>query len=135
MAIQSNLYSYTSMLQATRAILAETGVKGLFQGFTATAIRDAPYAGLYVLAYEESKVVCGKSTLLLLTRTPHGLKLTGVVWDSRSVNTEGPPRMGRAVVGHPQSVRYVLHLTLLTTHLNPSLLIGPLGFGGVILQV
>lgn len=57
---QSNLYSYTSMLQASRSILADSGVKGLFQGFTATAIRDAPYAGLYVLAYEESKSVCGE---------------------------------------------------------------------------
>ena len=52
------------MLQASRSILAETGVKGLFQGFTATAIRDAPYAGLYVLAYEESKVVCGEFALV-----------------------------------------------------------------------
>ncbi|KAL7413019.1 mitochondrial carrier domain-containing protein [Mrakia frigida] len=57
---ESNLYSYTSMLQASRSILADSGVKGLFQGFTATAIRDAPYAGLYVLAYEESKSVCAK---------------------------------------------------------------------------
>lgn len=31
------------------------GVKGFFSGFGATAIRDAPYAGLYVLFYEQAK--------------------------------------------------------------------------------
>lgn len=31
------------------------GVKGFFSGFGATAIRDAPYAGLYVLFYEQLK--------------------------------------------------------------------------------
>ena len=71
------------MLQASRSILAETGVKGLFQGFTATAIRDAPYAGLYVLAYEESKVVCGTSAsvqaaVILLGRDADGLLVFGL---------------------------------------------------------
>lgn len=47
------------MSQAFRSIFAESGIAGLFRGFTATAIRDAPYAGLYVLFYEESKVVAG----------------------------------------------------------------------------
>lgn len=57
---QSNVYAYTSMLQASRSILADSGIRGLFQGFTATAIRDAPYAGLYVLFYEESKAIASE---------------------------------------------------------------------------
>ena len=31
------------------------GLKGFFSGFGATAIRDAPYAGLHVLFYEQMK--------------------------------------------------------------------------------
>lgn len=31
------------------------GAKGFFSGFGATAVRDAPYAGLYVVFYEWSK--------------------------------------------------------------------------------
>ncbi|KAI9839924.1 MAG: hypothetical protein M1819_000116 [Sarea resinae] len=31
------------------------GLRGFFSGFGATAIRDAPYAGLYVLFYEQCK--------------------------------------------------------------------------------
>lgn len=31
------------------------GARGLFSGFGATAVRDAPYAGLYVLLYEQLK--------------------------------------------------------------------------------
>ncbi|KAL8942740.1 MAG: hypothetical protein Q9216_001488 [Gyalolechia sp. 2 TL-2023] len=52
---ESNLYSYKSLLGAGSAILRHEGIKGFFSGFGATAIRDAPYAGLYVVFYEQSK--------------------------------------------------------------------------------
>ncbi|KAF3764866.1 mitochondrial carrier [Cryphonectria parasitica EP155] len=52
---ESNLYSYGSISAAGRDILAKEGAKGFFSGFGATAMRDAPYAGLYVLFYEQSK--------------------------------------------------------------------------------
>ena len=52
---ESSLYSYKSIWGAGTAILKSEGIKGFFSGFGATAIRDAPYAGLYVLFYEQSK--------------------------------------------------------------------------------
>ncbi|KAL8798143.1 MAG: hypothetical protein Q9200_007817 [Gallowayella weberi] len=52
---ESSLYTYTSLLSATSSILKQEGPKGFFAGFGATAIRDAPYAGLYVVFYEQSK--------------------------------------------------------------------------------
>lgn len=52
---ESSFYSYKSLWGAGNTILKNEGIKGLFSGFGATAIRDAPYAGLYVLFYEESK--------------------------------------------------------------------------------
>ena len=52
---ESTMYSYNSVWGAGRAILKTEGIKGLFSGFGATAVRDAPYAGLYVLFYEQSK--------------------------------------------------------------------------------
>ena len=52
---ESSLYSYKSMRGAATAILKSEGIKGFFSGFGATAIRDAPYAGLYVLFYEQAK--------------------------------------------------------------------------------
>ena len=52
---ESNLYSYKSLWDAATAIFKGEGIKGFFSGFGATAIRDAPYAGLYVLFYEQSK--------------------------------------------------------------------------------
>lgn len=52
---ESNLYSYKSLLGAGSSILKQEGLKGFFAGFGATAIRDAPYAGLYVVFYEQSK--------------------------------------------------------------------------------
>ncbi len=52
---ESSYYAYTSIANASRDIFATEGLKGFFSGFGATAIRDAPYAGLYVLFYEQSK--------------------------------------------------------------------------------
>lgn len=52
---ESNLYSYSSIAAAGRDIFAREGARGFFSGFGATAMRDAPYAGLYVLFYEQSK--------------------------------------------------------------------------------
>lgn len=52
---ESNLYSYGSIAAAGRDIYKGEGLRGFFSGFGATAIRDAPYAGLYVLFYEQSK--------------------------------------------------------------------------------
>jgi solute carrier family 25 protein 38 len=52
---ESNLYAYKSIVGAGKDILRTEGLKGFFSGFGATAIRDAPYAGLYVLFYEQLK--------------------------------------------------------------------------------
>ena len=52
---ESNLYSYISMWDAVAGIWKHEGIRGFFAGFGATAVRDAPYAGLYVLIYEQSK--------------------------------------------------------------------------------
>ncbi|KAB8278805.1 solute carrier family 25 member 38 [Aspergillus minisclerotigenes] len=52
---ESSYYAYGSLYSAGRDILRTEGVRGLFAGFGATAARDAPYAGLYVLFYEQLK--------------------------------------------------------------------------------
>ena len=52
---ESSLYSYKSIWGAGNAIFKNEGIRGFFSGFGATAIRDAPYAGLYVVFYEQSK--------------------------------------------------------------------------------
>lgn len=52
---ESSLYSYTSITAASSSIYRTEGLRGFFTGFGATAIRDAPYAGLYVVFYEASK--------------------------------------------------------------------------------
>ncbi|MCJ1475897.1 hypothetical protein MMC13_004561 [Lambiella insularis] len=52
---ESNLYTYRSLWGAGTAIIQSEGLRGFFSGFGATAVRDAPYAGLYVLFYEQLK--------------------------------------------------------------------------------
>lgn len=52
---ESNLYSYNSMAGAAGDIYRAERLRGFFAGYGATAVRDAPYAGLYVLFYEQFK--------------------------------------------------------------------------------
>jgi solute carrier family 25 protein 38 len=52
---ESDYYAYRSLVGAGRDIVRTEGFRGLFAGFGATAARDAPYAGLYVLFYEQLK--------------------------------------------------------------------------------
>ena len=59
---ESSHYSYTSLAGAARDIMAKEGLRGFFAGFGVTAVRDAPYAGLYVLIYEQAKTRLGSFT-------------------------------------------------------------------------
>ena len=52
---ESSFYNYNSLMAASRDIFRTSGLRGFFAGFGATAVRDAPYAGLYVLGYEDCK--------------------------------------------------------------------------------
>ncbi|CZT43041.1 hypothetical protein WAI453_002874 [Rhynchosporium graminicola] len=52
---ESSYYAYKSIAGAGRDIFKTEGLRGFFAGFGATAARDAPYAGLYVVFYEQSK--------------------------------------------------------------------------------
>ncbi|KAL4791282.1 solute carrier family 25 member 38 [Aspergillus venezuelensis] len=59
---ESDYYAYRSLVTAGRDIVRTEGVRGLFAGFGATAARDAPYAGLYVLFYEQLKRYLASAT-------------------------------------------------------------------------
>ncbi|KIM23067.1 hypothetical protein M408DRAFT_78015, partial [Serendipita vermifera MAFF 305830] len=59
---ESNYYSYSGIGQAVVALSRE-GPRMLFQGFTATALRDAPYAGIFLVVYEGFKQRLGECPL------------------------------------------------------------------------
>lgn len=52
---ESDFYAYKSLSSASSSIYKSEGIRGFFSGFGVTAVRDAPYAGLYVVFYEASK--------------------------------------------------------------------------------
>ncbi|KAI9503224.1 hypothetical protein GGI25_004285 [Coemansia spiralis] len=52
---ESSLYKYAGIMGAVKDIWRRGGVRGFFVGAVPTAIRDAPYAGLYMLLYEAIK--------------------------------------------------------------------------------
>jgi len=53
--------AYPSILGSFRSIYRTSGIRGLYSGFTATALRDAPYAGIYLALYEGVKGVLGRA--------------------------------------------------------------------------
>ncbi|KAL5332230.1 mitochondrial carrier domain-containing protein [Aspergillus crustosus] len=71
---ESDYYAYRSLYSAGRDIVRTEGIRGLFAGFGATAARDAPYAGLYVLIYEQLKRRLASVTPSLSTTTPNTSK-------------------------------------------------------------
>jgi len=60
---ESSLYAYSSMYAACTDIYKGSGLRGFFAGSGATAVRDAPYAGLYVLFYESLKSYLAPSSV------------------------------------------------------------------------
>ncbi|PNY29289.1 Solute carrier family 25 [Tolypocladium capitatum] len=79
---ESSLYSYPSMWAAAGDIRRADGFRGFFSGFGATAIRDAPYAGMYVLFYEMLKTRLGS----LASSSTLSPDTTMQAWVASSVN-------------------------------------------------
>jgi len=62
---ESNMYPYRSLAEASADIFKKEGGRGFFSGFGATALRDAPYAGIQVALYESMKALLGGIYFLL----------------------------------------------------------------------
>ncbi|KAF4122384.1 conserved oligomeric Golgi complex subunit 8 [Geosmithia morbida] len=76
---ESNLYSYPTVWAAAKGIKQADGMRGFFSGFGATAMRDAPYAGSYVLFYEMLKPFVGSfAPQSLEEKSGHGEMQTSV---------------------------------------------------------
>ncbi|XP_053120874.1 mitochondrial glycine transporter isoform X2 [Hemicordylus capensis] len=52
---ESGRYGYESVHGALRSIYRSEGVQGLFSGLTATLLRDAPFSGIYLMFYLQTK--------------------------------------------------------------------------------
>lgn len=52
---QSGRYNYASVPGALRSMYETEGVRALFSGLTATLLRDAPFSGIYVMFYSQTK--------------------------------------------------------------------------------
>ncbi|KAJ5047626.1 uncharacterized protein L3040_003447 [Drepanopeziza brunnea f. sp. 'multigermtubi'] len=87
---ESSYYAYKSIAEASRDIFKTEGLKGFFAGLGATAIRDAPYAGLYILFYEQSK----KQLSLLLHKVP----IAGELAQGMSGSTSASINFGSGIV-------------------------------------
>lgn len=53
------MYAYQSLTGALTSII-RAGPSEIFRGFSASALRDAPYAGLFLMFYEGIKRETGK---------------------------------------------------------------------------
>jgi solute carrier family 25 protein 38 len=61
--MESSIFKDSGVLASFRAIVAQSGLRGLFAGSGSTALRDAPFAGIYLYFYEHCKAVLGRETV------------------------------------------------------------------------
>ncbi|XP_066452275.1 mitochondrial glycine transporter [Eleutherodactylus coqui] len=52
---ESGKYRYSGVFQALGNIYRTEGTRGLFSGFAATLLRDAPFSGIYLMFYTQAK--------------------------------------------------------------------------------
>ncbi|KAJ8254449.1 hypothetical protein COCON_G00210610 [Conger conger] len=52
---ESGRYNYSSVLGGLRSVCNTEGPRALFSGLTATLLRDAPFSGIYVMFYTQTK--------------------------------------------------------------------------------
>ncbi|XP_018616919.1 mitochondrial glycine transporter B isoform X2 [Scleropages formosus] len=52
---ESGQYDYRSVFGALRSVYKLEGPRALFSGLTATLLRDAPFSGIYVMFYSQTK--------------------------------------------------------------------------------
>jgi hypothetical protein len=68
---ESSLYEYKSVSQGMRLIM-QNGPSELFRGFLASSMRDAPYAGIFLVVYEHIKRdACTSSQFLYLNSSDY----------------------------------------------------------------
>lgn len=70
-----NNMAYRTVLGSLRDIYTTQGIRGLWQGFGPTAVRDAPYAGLYLAIYQHTKRFLAS---VATTAERHGTNLASV---------------------------------------------------------
>lgn len=52
---ESGRFGYGSVYGALRSIYQTEGARGMFSGLTATLLRDAPFSGIYLMFYTQTK--------------------------------------------------------------------------------
>ncbi|XP_036870075.1 mitochondrial glycine transporter isoform X4 [Manis javanica] len=54
---ESGRFGYESIYAALRSIYCSEGHRGLFSGLTATLLRDAPFSGIYLMFYNQTRSI------------------------------------------------------------------------------
>ncbi|XP_013772829.1 solute carrier family 25 member 38-like [Limulus polyphemus] len=67
---ESGVYSYVGVVQALRVIHTTEGFKGLFSGLIPTLLRDAPFSGIYLMFYTQTKKAVPESWRDGMTQIP-----------------------------------------------------------------
>lgn len=127
--VQSNIYQYESFPRALLGII-RAGPSELFKGFVPSAMRDAPYAGLFVACYEGIKRETGAQYLSQVVLTTQSdclvcMETVALVMPTSAMSSAGVHTFAAASAGaiatlatHPFDVIKVVSQTVF--RLGPS---------------
>lgn len=63
---ESGVYGYNGVTKALREIYRTEGVRGMTCGLIPTLFRDAPFSGLYLMFYTQSKLLVPQGNYFFL---------------------------------------------------------------------
>ncbi|XP_014103938.1 PREDICTED: solute carrier family 25 member 38 isoform X4 [Pseudopodoces humilis] len=67
---ESGRFGYGSVYGALKSIYQTEGFRGMFSGLTATLLRDAPFSGIYLMFYTQTKNLTPQGILASLATQP-----------------------------------------------------------------
>lgn len=98
---ESSLYAYPSVWAAAKGIRSADGFRGFFSGFGATAMRDAPYAGTYVLVYEMLKPRVSRLASSLSSAGDDQVKMQSSVASSVNFTSAALAAVACSIISNP----------------------------------
>ncbi|GLV44943.1 uncharacterized protein CBL_14485 [Carabus blaptoides fortunei] len=125
---ESGVYSYTSVTEALKQIHKTEGFRGLSAGLLPTLFRDAPFSGLYLMFYTQTKQALPKDLLQSQYAAPINFTCGIAAGILASVVTQPADVLKTKMQLYPHKFNGLCAFQLITGYLKTSKMLGKFNF-------